>query len=92
MHGSSPIYIRDLFEENDIIYNLHSTVSPRQLKCNTVTYGLISFPFKGAKIWNDLLIEIKKCSITLAEFKQNQIKSNQILFKVGSVHLTEKKN
>ncbi len=43
MHGSTPIYIRDLFEEKDKIYNLHSTVSLKQPKCNTVTYGLISF-------------------------------------------------
>ncbi len=27
MHGSTPIYIRDLFDEKDIIYDLHSTVS-----------------------------------------------------------------
>ncbi len=27
LHGSTPIYIRDLFEEKDKIYNLRSTVS-----------------------------------------------------------------
>ncbi len=26
LHGSTPIYIRDLFEEKDKMYNLHSTV------------------------------------------------------------------
>ncbi len=38
LRGSTPIYIRDLFEEKDKIYNLHSTVSLKQPKCNTVTY------------------------------------------------------
>ncbi len=43
--------------------------------CNTVTYDLNSFQYKGAKIWNDLPNEIKNY-ITLAEFK-NQIKKWQ---------------
>ncbi len=43
LHCSTPIYIRDLFEEKDNIYNLRSTVSLKQPKCNTVTYGLNSF-------------------------------------------------
>ncbi len=43
LHDTTPIYIRDLFEEKDKIYNLRSTVSLKQLKCNTVTYGLNSF-------------------------------------------------
>ncbi len=64
LHGSTPIYIiRDLFEEKDKIHNLHSTVSLKQPKCNTVTYGLNSFRYKGAKIWNDLPNKIKN-SIT----------------------------
>ncbi len=71
LHGSTPIYIRDLFGEKDKIYNLRSTVSLKQLTCNTVTYGLDSFRYKDAKIWNDLPNKIKN-SITLDEFK-NQI-------------------
>ncbi len=75
LHGSTPTYIRDLFEEKDKIYNLRSTVSLKQPKCNTVTYGLNSLRYKHAKIWNDLPNKIKN-SITLAEFK-NQIKKWQ---------------
>ncbi len=75
LHGSTPIYIRDLFEEKDKIYNLRSTVSLKQPKFNKVTYGLNSFRYKGAKIWNDLPNKIKN-SITLAKFK-NQIKKWQ---------------
>ncbi len=76
LHGSTPIYIRDLFEEKDNINNLRSTVSLKQSKCNTVTCGLNSFRYKGAKIWNDLPNKIKN-SITLAEFK-NQITKWQV--------------
>ncbi len=75
LHGSTPIYIRDLFEEKDKIYNLCSTVSLKQPKCNTVTYRLNSFRYKGTKIWNNLPNKMKN-SITLAEFK-NQIKKWQ---------------
>ncbi len=50
LHGSTPIYIKDLFEKIDKIYNLRSTVSLKQPKCNTVTYGLNSFRYKGANI------------------------------------------
>ncbi len=75
LHGSTPIYIRDLFEENVKIYNLRSTVPLKQPKCNTVTYGLNSFWYKGAKIWNDVPHKMAN-SIILAEFK-NQIKKWQ---------------
>ncbi len=68
-------YMTDLFAEKDKIYNLHSTVSLKQPKCNTVTYGSNSFRYKGAKILNDLPYEIKN-PITLAEFK-NRIKTWQ---------------
>ncbi len=46
LHGSTLIYIRDLFEEKDKIYNLCSSVSLKQPKCNTITYGLNSFRYK----------------------------------------------
>ncbi len=67
--------LRKLFAVWDTIYNLRSTVSLKQSKCNTVTYGLNSFWYKAAKLWNDLPNETKN-SITLAEFK-NQIKKWQ---------------
>ncbi len=43
LQGSTPIYIIDIFEEKDKIYNLRSTVSLKQPKCNTVNYGLNLF-------------------------------------------------
>ncbi len=71
LHGSTPIYIRDLFEEKEKMYNLLSNVSLKQQMCNTVTYGFNSFRYKGAKIWNCLPNETKNY-VTLGEFK-NQI-------------------
>ncbi len=59
LHGSTPIYIRDLFEEKDKINNLHSTVYLKQPKCNTVTYGLNSFRYNVGKIWNHLPNKIR---------------------------------
>ncbi len=82
LHGSTPIYIRDLFEEKDKIYNLCSSVSLKQPKCNRVTYGLNSFRYKGVKIWNDLPNKIKH-SITLAEFKTKlKIGKDQSVFAI----------
>ncbi len=43
-----PIDIRDHFKEENIIYNLHSTLFLKQSMCNTVIYALISFQYKGA--------------------------------------------
>ncbi len=48
LHRSTPIYTRDLFEETDNIFNLCSTVSLKQPKCNTITYGLSSFKYESA--------------------------------------------
>ncbi len=59
LHGYTPIYIRDLLKEKNKIYNLFSTVSQKQPKCNTVTYGLNSFWYRGTKIWNDLTNKIR---------------------------------
>ncbi len=50
LHGSTPINIGDLFGEKDKISNLHSTVSLKQPKCDTITYGLNSFRYQGTKI------------------------------------------
>ncbi len=52
-----------------------SSNTPPLRKCNTVTYGLNSFRYQDAKIWNNLPNEITN-SITLAEFK-NQIKNGK---------------
>ncbi len=71
LHGSTPIYIKDHFKGKHKIYNSRSTVSVKQPKCNTVTYGLNSFWYNGAKIWNHLPNEIKN-SITLAELKKKK--------------------
>ncbi len=57
LHGFTPIYIRDLFEEKVKFYYLRSTVSLKN-----------SFWYKVAKILNDLPNKLKN-SITIAQFK-----------------------
>ncbi len=64
---------------------LRSTVLLKQPKCNTVTYGLNSFRYKGAKIWNDLPKQIKN-SITLAEFKKTNLKMARTKVSLQYVH------
>ncbi len=42
LHGSTPIYIKDLFEEKDKIYNLRLTISIATTK---VSYSNLWFEF-----------------------------------------------
>jgi hypothetical protein len=68
IHGISPKYIEDLFEKKDSFYDMRCAISLKQPICNTVSNGLNSFRYKGAKLWNDLPNDIKNV-ITLEEFK-----------------------
>ncbi len=63
----SPKYFQDMIEKSDCDCNLRA--SPlTQPKCNTVSYGLNSFRYKGPKLWNSLPNYIKEV-ISFSEFK-----------------------
>ncbi len=64
----SPKYLQDMIETCGCDYNLHASSPLTQSKCNTVSYGLNSFRYKGPKIWNYLRNNIKE-AISLSEFK-----------------------
>ncbi len=64
----SPKYLQDIIEKSNCDYNLRSSSHLTQPKCNTVSYGLISFRYNGPKMWNSLPNYIKK-AISLSEFK-----------------------
>ncbi len=64
----SPIYIQELFEIKDQVYNLRYPIRTKVPKCSSVTYGLKSLRFLGNKIWNSLPINIKM-SESLCPFK-----------------------
>lgn len=67
--GLSPLYLTDLLETKENIYNIRGGSKVVQPKCNTVTYGLRSFRYKASKIWNELP-EVYKTVLTLKEFKE----------------------
>ncbi len=45
----SPEYLQDMIKKRDCDYNLHASSPLTQPKCNTVSYGLNSFRYKGPK-------------------------------------------
>ncbi len=55
----TPIYIQELFEIKELVYNLRDPIRTKVPKCSSVTYGLKSLRFPGNKIWNSLPINIK---------------------------------
>ena len=67
--GLGPLYLTDLLETKENIYNIRGGSKVVQPKCNTVTYGLRSFRYKASKIWNELPEEYKNV-LTLKEFKE----------------------
>ena len=68
LHGISPYYLRDMFSIKDCHYDLRNVYILKQPYVNTVTYGIMSHRYHGAKIWNNLPCTIK-CAETLSHFK-----------------------
>ncbi len=64
----TPIYIQELFEIKELVYNLRDAIRTKVPKCSSVTYSLKSLRFLGNKIWNSLPIDIKM-SENLCSFK-----------------------
>ncbi len=64
----TPIYIQELFEIKELVYNLRDPIRTKVPKCSSVTYGLKYLRFLGNKIWNSLPINIKM-SEKLCSFK-----------------------
>jgi hypothetical protein len=64
-----PSYLSDLLEEKSHDHNIRSERNASQPKVNTISYGINSFRYKGAKIWNSLPNNLKN-SASLDEFKK----------------------
>ncbi len=45
----TPIYIQELFEIKELVYNLRDAIRTKVPKCSCVTYGLKSLRFLGNK-------------------------------------------
>jgi hypothetical protein len=68
MNNIGPNYLSDLLEEKSHEHDMRSKRNVTQPKVNSVSYGINSFRYKGAKIWNSLPNNLKHC-LTLEEFK-----------------------
>ena len=65
----SPSYLSEKFNKNETEYNLRDGNRLLKKKVNTKCFGLRTFSYSGAKLWNNLPMEIKN-SVTLNEFKE----------------------
>ncbi len=59
LHGLSPLYIPNLFNEKKLQYNLRDSKIIIQPKCNITIHCLNSLTYQGAKLWNSLPEHIK---------------------------------
>jgi hypothetical protein len=68
IHKISPHYLHSMFNRKTSLYDLRDASLLVQPKVNTVSYGLLSFRYHGAKVWNSLPSHIKSAQ-TLSDFK-----------------------
>ena len=68
LHGISPHYLHNIFSIKECQYNLRNELILVQPLVKTVSYGLKSYKYHGAKIWNNLPKSVK-CAKNLYEFK-----------------------
>ncbi len=69
----SPAYLQTLFLRVAHSYDMDIKGKVLQPKCYTTIYGLKSFRYEGAKIWNEVGDILKDCK-TIAGFKATLIK------------------
>ena len=70
VNGFNPTYLNDLFTAQSNDYHLRDSSRLIQPKFNTFKFGFKSFKYFGAKLWNVLLIDIKR-SESLSIFKRS---------------------
>ena len=66
--GLNPPYLNDLFQKQTLRYRLRDTDLIVQAKFKTFTFGYKSFSYYGAKVWNELPAQLKKCD-NISSFK-----------------------
>ena len=68
--GLNPHFLNAMFECKTLPYSLRDSCKIMQPKRKSTTYGIRSFTFIGAKLWNDLPSHFKDlCDMDVAEFK-----------------------
>ena len=68
LDDKSPSYLKDIFNVKNIPYDLRDSNKLIQPLVKTVTYGIKSLRYFGAKLWNGLPTELKS-ACTLDDFK-----------------------
>ena len=63
----NPVYIQNIFINQDQPYFLRNSHPLVQKKTNTVTFGLRYFGYLGSKMWNDLPAHFKDIDISDVE-------------------------
>ena len=64
----APQYVSDIFNAQNSQYEMRDNERMSLPHFNTVTYGKNSFRYHGAKLWNNIPVEIKR-SVSLNTFK-----------------------
>ena len=54
VNGLGPSYMTNMFVQKIIKYDTRNALCLKIPRCNTVKYGLNSFSYQGAKLWNSL--------------------------------------
>ena len=68
MKGLNPKSISELFEVKELCYAFRNCTKLYQPKKRTVTYGLRSVSYTGAKLWNDFCPQLTE-DTDLEDFK-----------------------
>ena len=67
-NGIGPTYLKELCVAKNISHGMRNTLRLTQPKCNTTKYGLLSFRYQGANMWNRLPNDMKTM-LFLKDFK-----------------------
>ena len=58
-HSLCPAYVNELLERVQHMYGTRNKYNSVQIKCRTIKYGINSFAYQGAKVWNELRQDFK---------------------------------
>ena len=59
VNNQNPSCLDGIFQINQSSYSLRDPLRLHQPKCNSTNYGLRTFSYTGAKLWNDFPSHIK---------------------------------
>ncbi len=68
LNNMSPIYMKDVFIQKEVIYGLRDVNLRVQPKFKTLTYGHNTIKYQGSKLWNNLPNDLKQMN-SLSSFK-----------------------